>query len=73
MLNLTGETKDVMANCRYVGLIGLALFCCSLLLKMDMENCFMDGCTVNNFCILLWSTRAILQYVYLIKIYPWFN
>lgn len=40
MLNLTGETKDVI----------------------------MDGCTVNHFCILLWNTRAILQYVYLIKI-----
>lgn len=38
MLNLTGET-NVMASYRYVGLIGLALVCCSLRLEIDMENC----------------------------------
>ena len=53
MLNLTGEMKDLMENCRYVVLIELALFCSSLLLEMDMENCIMDGCTVNHFCILI--------------------
>lgn len=63
MLNLTEETKDVMANCRYVDLRGLALFC-SLLPEMDMENCIMDGCTVSHFCILLRNTHAILQYMY---------
>ena len=39
MLNLTGETKNVMASYRYVGLIGLALVCYSLLFEIDMENC----------------------------------